>query len=97
MKHRISQATELYRFRVVVDTDQNVEINTLLASNGVDLSGLSACNAMSPDNVYVLSSTGQLDCLHLDLAEGDRDIYSGLEHNVSQQFCPVIQTNMYYK
>ena len=73
------------------------ETSNLLAFNGIDLSGLTACNGMSPDTVSAVSSTEQLDCLHLDLAEGDRDIYSGLEHNVSQQFCPVIQTNMYYK
>ena len=75
----------------------HLETSTLLAINGIDLSGLSACNGMSPGYVAAGSSTEQLDCLHLDLAEGDRDMHSGLEHNVSQQFCPVIQTNMYYK
>ena len=61
-----------------------------------DIDGLSECNEATPDNVAG-SNTEQLDCLHLDPTEGDITIYSGLEHNVSQQFCLIITTEMFIK
>ena len=78
-----------------VDKPQHVETSTYLAFNAIDYDGLTECNEAIHDNVSG-SNTEYFDCLLLYPAEGDMMIYSGLEHNVSQQFCRMILTNMYY-